>query len=110
MATAAIDTAYIAAAYSLREPSLRTLLDAPTAELVQELLAKIEAKAREFDEVKAEKLRSDVELENAVRTGDARARALKASVDKNLKEVEEVRKKLNEEGTCGSSRTTAGHC
>lgn len=99
MATAAIDTAYIAAAYSFPEPTLQTLLDAPTVELVQQLLVKIEAKAREFDEVKAEKLRSDVELENAVRTGDARARALKASVDKNLKELEEVRRKLSEEGT-----------
>ncbi|KAL1621757.1 Protein mlp1 [Diplodia seriata] len=103
MATVALDTAYIAAAYSVPEPSLQTLLDAPTAELVQDLLAKIEAKAREFDEVKAEKLRSDVELENAVRTGDARARALKASVDKNLKEVEEVRKKLNEEENARAS-------
>lgn len=97
MATAAIDTAYIAAAYSFPEPTLQTLLDAPTVELVQQLLVKIEAKAHEFDDVKAEKLRSDVELENAVRTGDARARALKASVDKNLKELEEVRRKLSEE-------------
>ncbi|KAF4312817.1 Prefoldin [Botryosphaeria dothidea] len=103
MATAAIDTAYIAAAYSVPEPTLQTLLDAPTTELVQQLLAKIESRAHEFDEVKAEKLRSDVELENAVRTGDSRARALKASVDKNLKELEEVRKKLNEEENARAS-------
>ncbi|KAK8184280.1 hypothetical protein BC567DRAFT_218003 [Phyllosticta citribraziliensis] len=99
MATAAIDTAYIAASYSIPEPTLQTLLDAPTVELVQQLLSHIEAKAKEFDELKAEKLRSDVELENAVRTGDNRARALKASVDKGLKDVEELRRKLNEEGT-----------
>lgn len=110
MATAAIDTAYIAAAYAVPEPTLQTLLDAPTVELVQQLLAHIETKAREFDEVKAEKLRSDVELENAVRTGDARARALKASVDKNLKELEEVRKKLSEEGTKSILSAPVGHC
>ncbi|KAK8181536.1 hypothetical protein BKA81DRAFT_276087, partial [Phyllosticta paracitricarpa] len=95
---AAIDTAYIAASYSIPEPTLQNLLDAPTVELVQQLLSQIEVKAKEFDELKAEKLRSDVELENAVRTGDNRARALKASVDKGLKDVEELRKKLNEEG------------
>lgn len=110
MATAAIDTAYIAAAYSVPEPTLQTLLDAPTTELVQQLLAKIESRAHEFDEVKAEKLRSDVELENAVRTGDSRARALKASVDKNLKELEEVRKKLNEEGKLSPTRAPVGNC
>lgn len=98
MATAAIDVAYIAASYSIPEPTLQTLLDAPTVELVQQLLSQIETKAKEFDELKAEKLRSDVELENAVRTGDNRVRALKASVDKGLKDVEELRKKLNEEG------------
>lgn len=110
MATAAIDTAYIAAAYSVPEPALETLLDSPTVELVQQLLAKIEGKAHEFDDVKAEKLRSDVELENAVRTGDARARALKSSVDKNLKEVEEVRKKLSEEGTLLPTQATVSFC
>ncbi|KAJ9635197.1 Protein mlp1 [Coniosporium tulheliwenetii] len=94
MATAAIDIPYIAASYAVPEPTLRTLLDAPTVELVSSLLEKIEAKAREFDIVKAEKLRSDVELENAVRTGDARARALKAS---------DYRRKLNEEENARAS-------
>lgn len=99
MAAATVDTAYIAASYAVPEPTIQTLLDAPTVELVTQLLQHIEAKAREFDEIRSEKLRSDVELENAVRMGDARAKALKASVDKGLKEVEELRKKLNEERT-----------
>ena len=98
MAAVAVDVGYLAASYSVPETTLQTLLDAPTVDLVHTLLTQIEAKARENDEIKAEKLRTDVELENTIRSGEARTRALKASVDKGLKDVEELRKKLNESG------------
>ncbi|KAF2203357.1 hypothetical protein GQ43DRAFT_390192 [Delitschia confertaspora ATCC 74209] len=97
MAAATVDVGYLVASYSLPESTLNTLLDAPTVDLVHSLLQQVEAKAREHDEVKAEKLRADVELENAVRSGETRARALKATVDKGLKDVEELRRQLNEE-------------
>lgn len=99
MATVAVDTAYISASYNIPEPSIQTLLDSPTVELVQSLLAQVESKAREYDNLKAEKLRADIELENAVRGGEAQRSSLKASFDRALSEVEELRRKLNEEGT-----------
>jgi nucleoprotein TPR len=96
----AVDAGYLAQAYSLPEPTISSLLDAPTVEKVQELLAKIEEKAREFEDAQAEKLRTDVELETAVRNGNARTKQLKESVEKRLEEVEELRKKLAAEGGC----------
>ncbi|KAF2468629.1 uncharacterized protein BDR25DRAFT_231528 [Lindgomyces ingoldianus] len=98
MAAAAVDIGYLAASYSIPEPSLQSLIDSPTTELIHSLLVQIEAKAREFDEIKAEQLRSDVELETVVRSSDTRARSLKASVDKALKDVEELRRRLSSEG------------
>lgn len=98
MAAVAVDVGYLAASYAVPEPTLQSLLDNPTADLVKSLLQQIEAKAREYDGIKAEKLRSDVELENAVRSGEVRARTLKATADKGLKDVEDLRRKLNDEG------------
>jgi nucleoprotein TPR len=94
----AMDTGFIAASYSIPEPTLQALLDAPTVELVKSLLRQVEEKARDTEQLQAEKLRSDVELQSAVRSGNARAKQLKASVDKGLKEVEELRTKLANEG------------
>ena len=94
----AVDAGYIAQAYSLPEPTIASLLDAPTVDHVKLLLEKIEEKAREYEDAQAEKLRTDVELETAVRNGNARAKQLKDSVEKGLKEVEELRKKLAAEG------------
>ncbi|TKA70110.1 hypothetical protein B0A49_09564, partial [Cryomyces minteri] len=98
MAGTAVDIAFIASAYSIPESTVQTLLDAPTAELVRSFLESVAAKAHELEELKAEKLRSDVELENAVRSGESRARGLKTAVEKGLKEAEELRVKLKKEG------------
>lgn len=99
MTTATVDTSYIAASYSIPEPDLQNLLANPSLEQIRDLLSKIEEKAREHEAVQAEKLRSDVELETAVQNGNRRAKQLKESVDKGLKEVEELRTKLSSEGT-----------
>ena len=98
MAAVAIDIPYLSAFYSIPQVTLTTLREAPTVELVNSLLVQIAAKAQEFDETKAEKLRLEVELENAVRSGQSKARVLKSSVDKGLKEIEELRSKLKAEG------------
>ncbi|MBE7181188.1 MAG: hypothetical protein INR71_08265, partial [Terriglobus roseus] len=82
MAGATVDAPYLAATYGVPEPTFQALVESPTVELVRTLLAQLEEKAREFDAVAAEKLRADVQLENAVRAGEAKARALKASQDK----------------------------
>jgi nucleoprotein TPR len=98
MAAAAVDVGYIAASYEIPEPTLQSLLSEPTAELVQSLLVQIEAKAREHDDLKSEKIKVDVELEAAVQGGDSRARSLKAAADKAQKETEQLQQKLAREG------------
>jgi len=100
MAAAAVDVDYLAASYSVPETSIQSLLSAPTVELVQSLLAQIEAKAREYDDIRSEKLRSEVELEAAVHNADTRARTLKGTADKAVKDAEELRQKLAHEGEC----------
>lgn len=98
MAAAAVDLAYISTSYSVPQPTLTTLVNAPTVALVKELLQYLDKKAHEHDEVKAEKLRTDVELENVVRNGEARTRALSDNVDKGLQEINDLRVKLHQEG------------
>jgi nucleoprotein TPR len=99
MAAAVVDTAYLSASYSIPENTLQSLLDAPTVELVNSVLLQLSAKAQEYDSIKAEKLRSDVQLEAAVRGGETRASQLKESVNKGLKQIEDLRLQLNEAGT-----------
>lgn len=93
---AAVDVPYLATAFELPEDEIQTLLDAPTTELVNQFLASVSTKAQEYDEIKAEKLRVDVELENTVRTSETKVKAQKATVTKHAKEIEELRTKLNE--------------
>ncbi len=94
-----VDTGFIASAYSFPESSLHTLLTAPTLDLVKAFFKQTETKAQERQTLEAEKLRTEVELETAVRSGEARARQLKDSVEKGLKEIESLRVKLSREGT-----------
>ena len=99
MATTTVDLPYLSNYLSLPETSLTTLIDAPTTELVSSVLEAVAIKAREHDQAKAEKLRIEVELENAVRSGETRTRGLKATVEKSLKETAELRSKVQELGT-----------
>lgn len=92
----AVDVPYLATTFDVAEDELQTLLDAPTAELVKSFLASLTGKAQEFDELKAEKLKVDVELENTVRTSETKVKAQKATVTRHAKEIEELRTKLNE--------------
>ena len=93
---AAIDVGYLATSYGLPETDLQTLLDAPTTELVKVFLASVTTKAQEFDALKADKLKGDVELENTVRTSETKVKAQKAAVTRQSKENEELRTKFNE--------------
>lgn len=61
------------------------------------------AKAREHDELKADKLRLEVELENVVRTNELRIRSLKGNLEKSLKELEQFKEKFNQEGECAGA-------
>ena len=98
MAAVELDVPRLSAFCSLPSASIETLLDAPTVELVQTLLSNISERAREFDEVKSEKLKLTVELENAVRGGESKSRVLQSSIDKAFKEATELREKLHAAG------------
>ncbi|KXS99803.1 hypothetical protein AC578_8902 [Pseudocercospora eumusae] len=92
----AVDVAYLATAYGVPEVDIQTLIDAPTTDLVNDFLQSVTAKTQEYDALKAEKLKVDVELDNTVRTLETKVKAQKAAVTKAHKEVEELRTKLNE--------------
>jgi nucleoprotein TPR len=95
-----LDISHIASTYSLPHSTLQTLLDAPTSQLVQALFQSLSAFAKSHDDLKADKLKADVELEAAVRSGDAKVRQLKGSLETSLKEIETLRRSLNESGMC----------
>ncbi|KAL6854781.1 Protein mlp1 [Amphichorda felina] len=97
MAAADVDAGYIAGHLGLDEPVITSLTTDPTAELVATLLQAVAAKAHEFDTLYADKLQTDIELENAVRSSESRSQASKATAEKALKELEEARQKLREE-------------
>jgi nucleoprotein TPR len=98
MAAAVLDVDYLSGHFGLSQDTLVAVLDTPTAELVRSVLYAVTTKAREHDVLAAEKLRLDIELENAVRSSETRIEGLRSSVEKAQKTVEEVRTKLTEEG------------
>ncbi|EDN08709.1 filament-forming protein [Histoplasma capsulatum] len=103
MATVAVDIPFLSSHYSIPEASLNTLSQNPTVELVNQLLESISTKAREAEGLKADKLRLDVELENAVRSGESKVKVLKNSVEKGLAEIASLRGKLQESDNSRSS-------
>ena len=98
MASAEIELPSLASFVSVPESSLNDLLENPTTELVQSVLGKVAARAHELEELQSNKIRLEVELENAVRTGESKARQLKTTVDKSLKDVSQLRQQLQAEG------------
>lgn len=98
MAAADVDVGYIAGHLGLDQPAVAALTTEPTVDLVSALLQAVAAKAHEFDALYAEKLQTDIELENAVRSSESRSQTSRATADKALKDVEEARRKLKEEG------------
>lgn len=97
MAAAGPDATYIASYSGLALPNIQSLITTPTPALVASFLQAIISRAQEHERLKADRLRLDVELENAVRGGEAKARALKATHEKSLQEVEKLRSQLNEQ-------------
>ena len=93
-----VDVRTVASFASVPESTVSALLDSPTLELVQAFLQSIATKAREYDELKSDKLRLEVELESAVRNGDSKVKGLRSSVEKGLAEVGKLRNELQESG------------
>lgn len=99
MAAADVDVGYIAGHLGLDQPVVAALTTQPTVDLVATLLKAVAAKAHEFETLYAEKLQTDIELENAVRNSETKSQTFKATAEKALKEVEEARQRLKEEET-----------
>ncbi len=104
MAAAQADLSGISSFVSVPEPTLTELLAAPTPDLVRDVLEKIATKAREHEELHAEKLRLEIELENAVRTAESKARVTKGGLEKSHHELEGLRQQLQREGSPSHSR------
>ena len=98
MAAVAVDTHYIATSYDISHDEVETLLTSPTTELVKELFERLLSKAKEHEKIKASKLKTEIELESALRSNETKTRGIKANLDRVLKESEELRKKLTEQG------------
>jgi hypothetical protein len=98
MAAADVDIGYLGAHLGLDQPVLTSLINEPTADLVVQVLQAIAAKAHEYDELYAAKLQTDIELESAVRGSESRSQASKETTEKALKDLEETRQKLKDEG------------
>ena len=95
---AEIDVRAVATFSSTSESTISTILENPTVELVRSLLQNISAKTHEYDQIRSQKVRLEVELETAVRTGESKVKALKASVEKGLAEVTRLRIELQNSG------------
>lgn len=92
----ALDVPYLSTTFGVDEDDIQVIIDAPDADKVNAFLRSISDKASEYDALKAEKLRVEVELENTVRTSETKIKAQKTAVSRHSKEVEELRTKLNE--------------
>lgn len=111
MAAADVDAGYIAGHLGLDEPVVTSLATEPTKELVATLLKAVAAKAEEFNTLYADKLQTDIELENAVRSSESRSQAAKATSEKALKDVEEARQTAKDEGMSHfDRRLLSGSC
>lgn len=99
MATATVDIGFLSGYLNLPQPSLTEVLDSPTVELVNAVLLAVSTKAREHQELEADKQQVDIELEAAILGSETRTKDLQQIADKALKEANELREKLAAEGT-----------
>lgn len=102
MAAAEVDLSYLSSHAGVLEPDLEAVVTAPTPDLVKSILGAILAKLRDLEQ---EKFQLEIELEGAIRGSESRCEQFKATADKALKEVDEVRQKLQNEGECYSLRS-----
>ena len=93
-----LDSRRIASFVSLPEPTISTLLESPTTDLVQTFLSSLTSKIQEYEQLKSQKLKQDIELETTIRNNESKVKVLKTSVEKGLAEVGKLRTELQESG------------
>jgi nucleoprotein TPR len=106
MAAADIDVGYLATHLGVSEATLSTFSTDPTVELVQAILAAVATKGHEYDALFSQKLQLEVELETAVRGAEAQRDASNDTARKALKDVEDIRQQLRQEGASQSSHSS----
>jgi nucleoprotein TPR len=94
----AVDVSSISSFASIPTSTVSTLLENPTIEFVTSLLQGIATKIQEYEQLKAQKFRLEVELETSVRTSESKIKVLKTSVDKALAESSRLRVDLQNSG------------
>ena len=99
MAAAAVDVPFLSGHLGVPQEAIASLIASAAADLASVVFGAVASKAREFDSLYAEKLKVDIELENAVVSSETRCQSFKATADKALKDVEALRQQLKEEGT-----------
>ena len=98
MAAADVDVGSLSAHLGVPEETLHSIITTPTVDLVKAVLQAVAQKAQEYNTLYSEKLNLDIELETAVRNSESRTEQFKTTTDKALRDVEEVRQKLKDEG------------
>jgi len=71
---------------------------AAAGDYVTVILTSITIKAKEYDELRADKMRAEVELEQSVRTTENKVKGMKGQLDSALKENQQLREKLSSAG------------
>jgi nucleoprotein TPR len=95
---AEVDVHAVATFSSTPESTISTILENPTVQLVRSLLYNISVRAKEYDQLKSQKVRLEVELETVVRTSESKVKVLKNSVEKGLTEITRLRTELQNSG------------
>jgi len=95
MAAAEVDLGYLVANVGIPEVDISTAITSPTHDIVKTILGAIVVKLRDLEQ---DKFQLEVELEGAIRSSESRCEHFKTTTDKALKDVEELRQKLQDEG------------
>ena len=98
MAAAGVDIGYLESYLGTPQDTLVTATTNPTADLVISILAAVVSKAHENDSVYSENVQLKVELETNVRGAEAQRDASNETARKALKDLEDIRQRLKEEG------------
>ncbi|KAG0132741.1 hypothetical protein HOY82DRAFT_295973 [Tuber indicum] len=70
-----------------------------TEDYITSVLRAIDDRAREYEDLRADKLRIEVELEQSVRTTDNKVKGMKKQLDASLVETQELKSKLENSET-----------
>ena len=95
MAAAEVDLSFLWTQAGVSEDHVQSAITAPTPEVVKAVLSAVVEQLRDLEQTK---FHLEIQLEGAIRGAESRCEQFKATTDKALKDVEEVRQRLQDEG------------